>query len=228
MLSKEMEAIIAAARPQGWVMEPEAKRLFGLAGLTGPRHGWARSLKEALAMAEEIGYPLVAKVVSPAVVHKSDSHGVEVGIRDAAKLSQVYERFSRVGDFAGVLVEEMVAGLELIVGAKHDPQFGPVVLLGMGGTGVEIYGDTAIRMAPVTPADVEQMIGELAARRLFDGYRGGKPVNRAALAAMLVRFSELAMALAPELDSIDLNPVFCNEQQCLVADARIMLAGGAV
>ena len=149
MLTRETREIITASKASGWVLEPDAKRLFTLNGLDVPRFTWARTLKDAILFAEEIGYPVVAKIVSPKVIHKSDVKGVAVGIDDDEQMRGTFERFSRIDGFAGMLVEEMAAGIEVIVGAKVDYQFGPVILLGMGGTGVEIYRDVAVRMAPL-------------------------------------------------------------------------------
>jgi acyl-CoA synthetase (NDP forming) len=207
-----------------WVLEPEAKTLLEQAGLPVPRRRWATSEGEALNAAEKIGFPVVAKVVSPKVVHKSDVGGVATGILNPDDLVDVFDRMAAVEDFRGILVEETVFGLELIVGAKNDFQFGPVILMGMGGTGVEIYQDVSIRMAPLTPADVAAMACGLKARPLLEGYRGAAPVNGQALNNLLLKFSELVMALGDAVDSIDLNPVMCGPKQCYVADARIMLA----
>jgi hypothetical protein len=125
-----------------------------------------------------------------------------------------------------MLVEEMVSGLELIIGGKIDDQFGPVVMLGMGGTGVEIYQDISLRMAPVGPEDVASMIKFLKGGRLLSGYRGGVKVNRDQLTRTLICFSEFVMAAAEMIESIDLNPVMCSTERCVVADARIMLPSG--
>ena len=146
-------------------------------------------------------------------------------IRDAERLTQAFNSFSRMKGFAGMLVEEMLSGIELIVGAKVDSQFGPVVLLGIGGTSVEIYNDTSLRMAPLRPQDVDGMIQGLKAHQLLEGYRGSEPVNKEALRRMLLSFSDLVMDIAGSIESIDLNPVFCSATRCTVADARIILKG---
>ena len=224
MLAETLRQLRRRYPDVNWVLEPEAKQLMGRYGLPVPRHQWAATQAQAVEAAAQIGYPVVAKVVSPRVVHKSDVGGVVTGIRDAARLSEVFERLSALADFRGLLVEETVAGLELIVGAKNDFQFGPVVLMGMGGTGVEIYQDVAIRMAPLTAADVDSMWCSLRARPLLEGYRGKDPVNRRELTALLLNFSRLVMELGDAMESIDLNPVMCGPNACVVADARIMLA----
>ena len=223
MLKKVMKEILAGSRGRGWVMEPEAKRLFSLAGLGVPRFAVAGDLATAVLAAGKIGYPVVAKVVSPDVVHKSDVGGVLPGIGTESELEEAFRRISTIKGFTGILIEEMLTGVELIVGAKVDRQFGPVVILGIGGTGVELYDDVSIRMAPVSPSDVDSMINGLKARALLLGHRGAPPVDRRALMEMLVAFSRLVMELEGAIDSIDLNPVFCSSERCVVGDARIML-----
>jgi acyl-CoA synthetase (NDP forming) len=225
MLKKEITEIISAARQAGWVVEPEAKRLLAMAGLDVPRFKWAKKLDDALQSAHEIGYPVVGKVVSSHVVHKSDQGGVVVGIDSDETLKNTYRRFSAVDHFAGMLVEDMVSGVELIVGAKIDYQFGPVILLGMGGTGVEIYKDAVLRMAPLEEKDVPSMVKNLKAHPLLEGYRGSEPVDLNALTHMMLAFSELVMDLEELIESIDLNPVMCSSKGCVIADARIMLQG---
>jgi acyl-CoA synthetase (NDP forming) len=223
MLKKKIREILLASKELGWLLEPEAKRLLGLAGLETTRFRWARQVEEALRFAEEIGYPVVAKVVSPEVLHKSDVDGVAVGITDDKTLSTVFERYSALKGFSGVLVEEMASGTELIVGAKIDYQFGPVILLGVGGTGVEIYQDTTLRMAPLNPQDVDHLINGLKAGQLLKGYRGSEPIDLSALESLIMTFSALVVEMGNLIESIDLNPVMCNAKRCVVADARIML-----
>jgi succinyl-CoA synthetase beta subunit len=223
MLKNEIREILRASRNAGWVLEPEAKRLLALAGLEVPRFLWAKSPEEAVRFAGKTGYPVVAKVVSPKVIHKSDVGGVIRGIASAEMLADIFQRLSRLDGFRGILVEEMISGLELMVGAKRDEQFGPVVLFGMGGTEVEIYGDTTLRMAPLKERDVDSMVWALKARPLLEGYRGAEPINLEALKRMLMAFSDLIMDLEDMFESVDLNPVMCSSERCVVADARIML-----
>ena len=223
MLSNDIGNIIKRSQEAGWVLEPEAKQLLSLSGINVPRFGWAKSPEEALAAAKSIQYPLVAKIVSPEIVHKSDAGGVAVGIQSDTELSEVFDRYSRFEGFTGVLIEEMVYGFELIAGAKIDYQFGPVILLGIGGTAVEVYQDTAIRMAPLSATDVRSMINSLKGSKLLMGYRGAEPVDVDQLADLMTRFSKLVMDLEDQIESIDLNPVKCTAHHCVVADARIML-----
>lgn len=223
VLKKGIRDILSASKDVGWVLEPEAKRLFSLAGLDVPRFSRAANSEEAVRFAREIGYPIVMKVVSPRVVHKSDMDGVAVGLNRDEDVAETFRRFSPVDGFAGVLVEEMISGLELMVGAKVDYQFGPIILLGMGGIGVEIYRDVALRMAPLRSRDVESMIRDLKAGRLLEGYRGSEPINLSELTRLVLTFSGLVMDLEKFIESIDLNPVICSSTTCVVADARIML-----
>ncbi len=224
MLKKEIRRIIDKSRKAGWVLEPDAKSLFKLAGLDVPAGEMVRTLEDALRLAECIGYPVASKVVSPSIIHKTDVGGVEVGIKTPQQLEEVYRRFSGMEGFSGIVVEEMLSGVELIIGAKVDSQFGPVVLMGIGGIGVEIYKDTAIRMAPLREPDVASMIADIEARQILEGFRGGEPVDRNTLTKMLIDFSMLITDLEKEIESIDLNPVMCHGSRCVIADARIILS----
>ncbi len=223
MLKKEIREIIEKSKKWGWVLEPDAQKIFSLSGLKTPKYAVATEAGQAISMARSIGYPVVAKIVSPAIVHKSDVKGVVVGIKDDQVLTQTLERFSKLEGFAGMLIAEMVQGAELIIGAKNDFQFGPMILIGMGGIGVEIYKDVSLRMAPLKARDADNMINGLKAKRLLTGYRGAEPINLDALKKTLLNFSRLMMDLKDVTESIDLNPVMCNAKSCIVVDARIML-----
>jgi succinyl-CoA synthetase beta subunit len=223
MLTKEMTDILMAAKGEGWVLEPDAKHIFSLAGLDVPKYKWAKESEEALRFAEEIGFPVVVKIVSYKILHKSDVGGVVTMIENRQTLEAAFSRFSNVTGFSGVIVEEMVEGVELIVGAKVDHQFGPVILLGIGGTAAEIYRDTILRMAPIHQGDVEFMVRGLKAHRLLEGYRGSQPINLEGLIRLMILFSNLVMNIETHIESIDLNPVICSPERCVVADARIML-----
>ncbi|MGD9231717.1 MAG: acetate--CoA ligase family protein [Desulfobacterales bacterium] len=223
MLNTQIKTVLDASRTRGWVSEPDAKGLLAASGLTVPRFTLVTDPGGIQSAAQSIGFPLAAKVVSSQILHKSDYGGVKTGISTMEELTAVFEWFGRLDGFEAMLVEEMVPGLEMIIGAKIDDQFGPVVMLGMGGTGVEIYQDISFRMAPVNPEDVASMITCLKGGRLLSGYRGGVVVNRDELTRTLICFSEFVMAAAEMIESIDLNPVMCSAERCVVADARIIL-----
>jgi acetate---CoA ligase (ADP-forming) subunit beta len=223
MLNNEIISIIDKFKEIGWVPEPEAKRLFRIAGLNVPEFSWVRTPEEAVIAARGIGYPVVAKVVSPAVIHKSDVGGVIVGINSDESLKDAFNTFKTLDGFDGMLIEEMARGMELIIGAKIDYQFGPVILLGIGGTGVEIYQDVTMRMTPITESDVLSMIESLKGRKLITGYRGNDAVNIKELTRLITDFSSLVTGIADRIQSIDLNPVLCSGKGCVIADARIIL-----
>lgn len=215
--------IVEDSRETGWVIEPDAKRILSLAGIDVPRFAWAGNADHAAAAAAEIGYPVVVKVVSPRVIHKTEVGGVVTGVSSEGDLRAAFDRLGRIDAFQGVVVDETLSGVELIVGAKNDAQFGPVILLGIGGVGVELYEDVAIRMAPLAARDVDSMLRCLRARRLLEGFRGKEPASREALETLLLRFSELVAVIGGEVESIDLNPVICSSRRAAAADARIML-----
>jgi hypothetical protein len=132
-------------------------------------------------------------------------------------------RLQKLDGCENILVEQMLQGIEVIFGAKNDFQFGPVIVFGIGGTAVEIYNDTAIRMAPLKPSDVSSMVDSLKAKDLLLGYRGRAGVNMEILTHLMINFSDLIMELENDIESVDLNPVICTTDKCVVVDARIML-----
>ncbi|MEE4363609.1 MAG: acetate--CoA ligase family protein [Desulfotignum sp.] len=223
MVNQRMQQILAKAQPMGWVLEPFAKELLAQGKLTIPKGVLTDSLETARTFLAAAEHAVVIKAVSADIVHKTEMHAVVTGVQDPVNLALHMERLLSLKGCRQVLVEEMVSGIEILVGAKNDIQFGPVVVLGPGGTGVELYNDTAIRLAPVTPADVCSMVDALGAKPVFEGFRGRPGVNMEALTQMVVRFSHLLMDLEPHFASIDLNPVICTPDHCVVADARIML-----
>ena len=223
MLKSDIVEILEDSRENGWVLEPDAKRILSMAGIDVPRFTWAKSFDEAVAFARGIGYPVVAKVVSPRAMHKTDFGGVIVGIASDGELKDAYGALSRIEGFEGVIVDETLSGAELIVGAKNDVQFGPVILMGIGGVSVELYKDIAIRMAPLEEKDVGSMMRCLKAHEILEGFRGKEPVSRELLTKLLMAFSKLVMEIADQVESIDLNPVMCSSRRCAVADARMLL-----
>jgi acyl-CoA synthetase (NDP forming) len=226
VLRKGIKEMLVASRRNGWVLEPDAKTILHSYGIGVPQFIWARSLEEAREFVRKYGFPVVGKVISPLILHKSDAGGVVTGIDDHESLGDAFRKFSQMEGFAGMMVEKMVSGIELMAGAKVDYQFGPVILLGMGGTGVEVYRDTVLRMAPLAERDVPAMMSSLKAHPLLEGYRGSKPVDAGAVTQTLLAFSDLVMDIHEFIESVDLNPVLCSEEACIVADARIMLTRG--
>ena len=219
-----LKSILKDSKSRGWVLEHHAKQIMGEAGLPLAPSVVTTEVKGAKAFFASLGgRAVVAKAISPGILHKSEHGAVVVGIKDETELEFAMAKLLALPDVLGILVEEMVEGLEVMVGSKNDQQFGPVVLLGLGGTAVEVYNDTAIRLAPMAPKAVVSMVDSLTAAPLFRGFRGAHGVNMEALARLVVDFSHLVMELEPWYESIDLNPVICGPKACTIADARIML-----
>ncbi len=223
MLSKSDSSIIDISRSRGWVLEPHAKRIMANQGFDIPDFVLTDSIQVARDFLKKLAGPVVVKAVSENILHKTEFDAVVTGIHDEQTLEREMTRLKTLEGCEQILVEEMVEGLEIIIGGKNDFQFGPVVVLGLGGTSVEIYNDTAIRMAPLKPADVLSMVDSLKAKKLFKGYRKKPGVNMEKLTRLVVEFSLLVMEMEPQFQSIDLNPVICTKDRCVIADARIML-----
>ncbi len=222
MLEGSVEEALNRAEKRGWVMEPEAKRILTNRGFDVPDSVLARTAVEAEAFAGKNGFPVAAKCVSPEILHKTEHGAVITNINSIDELNTVFHRLMKLPGAQSVLVEAMISGIELFLGMKNDYQFGPVVVLGTGGVGVEIYNDTAIRMAPVKPDDVISMVNGLKGSAVIKGFRGLPGVNLDCLIDVTVRFSQFAMELEKWVRSMDLNPVICTPDRCVIADARIM------
>ena len=227
----EARRIIEATCSQGLrsVNEPEAKQILVAYGIQTPRGGLCRTLDEALVLARDIGYPVAVKVVSPQVLHKTEMGGVRVNIVSDDDLREAYSAIMArvaakvaVGEIRGVLVEEMAKGSEVIVGATRDPQFGPLIVFGLGGIFVEVLKDVAYRLAPVDAVEAMEMIREIRGYPLLAGARGGQPIDENALAEVIVKVSHLIDDFR-EIKEIDLNPTFVDGDRVVAADARIIL-----
>ncbi len=181
-----------------------------------------RNLDEARAAALKFGYPLVLKTAMPGIAHKSDQNGVVVGIEDAGQLEASYcELQQRLGE--RVLVMPMVsAGVEVSIGMKNDAQFGPMVIVACGGVLIELLAERAFQLAPVNQHQANTMIDQLRLAKLLAGVRGQAAVDRVALVDLIVRFSELAIALAEPIEEVDLNPVIVNLSGCTIVDALVI------
>jgi acetyltransferase len=194
------------------------------------RAGLARSEKEALAIAKKIGYPVALKVVSPDIIHKSDVGGVKIGLKTPLELKAGLKEMKKVlaknakgARIEGYLVGEMAKGLEIILGVKHDPQFGPLVMVGAGGIYTEIFRDVAFRLAPFSLAEAKKMLAELKIYKLFMGARGQKPLDLEAVADLLVKLGNFSSQF-PEIKEIDFNPVMVRAKGlgCIVVDLRFL------
>jgi acyl-CoA synthetase (NDP forming) len=227
------DPIIAQARSEGRTLltEVESKQILEQAGVSTTRARLARSRAEAIAAAGEIGFPVVLKVVSPDIAHKSDAGGVELNLEDAEALGAAYDRMMSAVKAAqpsaridGVSVQTMAKpGTEVIVGMTKDAQFGPVLMFGLGGVLVEVLKDVAFRIVPIDEHDAEQMIHDIKGFPVLEGYRGQPPADLAALRALLLRLSGF-VEQHPEIDELDLNPVFAYPDGAIAVDARIVVA----
>jgi len=222
-MKPEIKNIFDKSIKSGWILEPLAKIIIKSYGLATSKFVWAKTMEAALQGAKKVGYPLVAKIVSEKIVHKSDVGGVVVGVRDNKQMAEVFEMLSKLEGFDGVLLDEMLTGSEVILGSKDDAQFGTVIMAGIGGTSVEIYKDVSLLMAPVSKHVALEALHSLKGIKLLQGYRGREPVNMKKLAHAVVKFSKMAYDLRGEVESMDLNPVICTKDKAIVADARIIL-----
>ena len=222
-LKKDSQKILEKSKSLGWVLEPDAKALMKLQGLDIPDFILTNSFEEADLFLKDCNGPVVAKAVSKKILHKTEHNAVVTGIFSSDHLKIEMARLQKLDGCESILVEQMVKGLEIIIGAKNDFQFGPVIVFGIGGTSVEIYNDTAIRMAPIKPSDVFSMKESLKAKEIITGYRGKAGVNMEILTHLMVNFSNLIMELENDIESVDLNPVICTKDRCVIADARIIL-----
>lgn len=194
-------------------------------GLKVPKSALAHSLSEALAASQKIGFPIAMKMISQDVLHKSDRGGVILGIGSRAEAEKAYnllmERFRGV-KAEGVLVQQMAgkSAIELIIGGKRDPQFGQLLMLGMGGIFVEVMRDVTFRVCPIIKSDALEMISELKSYPILAGARGRKPVDMNALADALVKVSSLLQKEDPK--EFDINPLLCDEKGCIAVDVRML------
>jgi len=224
--------IFNKARKEGrnFLLETEAKTICMECGIPVTKFKMAKSEAEATRFAEEIGYPVVLKIVSPDIIHKSDVGGVIVNLKDAKDVQNAYKQIlqnvkKHNGDarIVGMLVQEMApSSTEVIVGATKDPQFGPAIMFGLGGIFVEILKDVTFRIAPITEDEAREMITEVKAYPLLKGYRNQPPADINAIVKILLNTSKLVME-HQEIKEIDLNPIMVYEKGAKTVDARIIL-----
>lgn len=212
------------------LLETEAKRVCLEYHIPTTGFGLAKSGPDAVSIAESIGYPVVLKIVSPDIIHKSDVGGVIVGPRNMSDVRQGYNKIMENvrkhcpdARIEGISVQEMApAGIEVIVGSIKDPQFGSTIMFGLGGIFVEILKDVSFRIAPLAEVDAEEMVRELRAYPLLKGYRNTHPVDLRAVAGILMNTSRLVME-NPEIKELDFNPIMVYEKGAKTVDARIIL-----
>jgi acyl-CoA synthetase (NDP forming) len=210
--------------------EVESKELLKKAGIPVVETKLARSKKEAIALSREMGFPLVLKISSTDVVHKSDFGGVKLGLANAAQVGKAYSEITSSikkaypeAQIEGVSVQPMAPpGVEVIVCMSKDPQFGPLLMFGLGGILVEVLKDVSFRMVPVTERDAREMIKEIKGYPVLQGYRGQKPASIPALQKLIVNVSQF-VEKNPQIRELDLNPIFAYPDKAMAVDARVIL-----
>ncbi len=190
-------------------------------GLKRPETFLVQSKKEAVEKGKSMGFPVVAKISSDKHLHRTELGGVIVDIKNEEELGEAFEKLSGIEDIEGIIIQKQIDGVELIVGAKKDPSFGPVVMLGTGGIMVEIFKDVSFRVAPFKVDKAKEMIEEIKGKKLLDGFRGGPEVDKEKLVDLLVKTSRLAFE--EEVRELDFNPVIANERDVYICDVKIVL-----
>ena len=232
MRDKAVSDIFETASKEGrdFLFEHEAKNLCGSYGMPITAITVATSEEDAVKAAKKIGYPIVLKIVSPQVLHKSDAGGVLINIKDEKGLREGYNTILKNvknhvpdAEITGILVQEMAPnGTEVIVGSTCDPTFGPTIMFGLGGIFVEILKDVSFRLAPITKTDAEEMVKEIKAYKILEGVRGMPPADQETIVDILLATSKMLME-CPEIKELDMNPVIVYEEGARVVDARVIL-----
>ncbi len=231
-MGKTSEKIIEKALSEGRLnlLEPEAKAICIDYGISTPDFAVAQSKEEALKSSQKLGYPIVLKIVSPDILHKTEAGGVIVGLNSPGEVEKGYievinnaKRYKVDAKINGVLVQKMAPkGTEVIVGGLKDPQFGQTLMFGLGGVFVEILKDVTFRIAPIEKSDARSMITEIKSYPILKGYRGQQPVDEDAIVEVLLSASKLLMDL-PQINQMDLNPIMAYSKGLSVVDARMLL-----
>jgi 4-hydroxybutyryl-CoA synthetase (ADP-forming) len=234
--TQKVSSIFADVRGQGRanLLEEEGYEVFKAYGFPTPKSILGATVEECLSAAKTIGYPVVMKIASRDILHKSDAGGVKVGIKSDDELRAGFsaiidsaKRYKPDAAIKGVLVQEMVKGAkETILGATQDPTFGPVLMFGLGGIYVEVLKDVVFRVAPVDARQASRMVNSIKTAKLLKGVRGEKPADEAAIVECLQRLSQLIVDF-PEIAEVDINPLLVLEEGkgARLVDARIVLRG---
>ena len=210
--------------------EVDSKAMLKAAGIPVVDTRFARTMKEAVAISKELGFPVALKVMSAEVVHKSDAGGVKLKLGNASQVEKAYSAMMESvkamypkAKIDGVSVQKMArSGVEVIVGMSKDPQFGPVLMFGLGGILVELLKDVAFRIVPVAKFDAAEMIREIKGFPMLTGFRGSEPCDLSALEKLIVSVSNF-VEKHPEVKELDLNPVFAYKDGVTAVDARVVL-----
>ncbi len=227
-----MDEIIASARKEDRtsLTELESKQILKEIGINTTEIKLARTKEEAVSHSKELGFPVVLKIVSPDILHKTDVGGVKLGLNNEVDVGNAYDgiistikKQEPAAKIQGVSVQPMARpATEVIIGMSKDPQFGPVLMFGLGGILVEVLKDVSFRIVPLTRRDAREMIGEIKGYPILEGYRGREPANIAVLEELLLKVSEFVDS-RPEIAELDINPIFAYTDGALAIDARVIL-----
>jgi acyl-CoA synthetase (NDP forming) len=210
--------------------EVESKQLVSEAGIPVVETKLAQTKAEAISISKKMRFPVVLKIMSPDIIHKSDIGGVKLGLANATQVGKAYteimaaaKKANKKADIHGISVQKMARpGVEVIMGMSKDAQFGPVLMFGLGGVFVEVLKDVAFRIVPLNRRDASQMIREIKGYPLLEGYRGQEPANITALEDLLLKLSDF-VDKNPKIKEMDLNPIFAYKDGALAVDARVIL-----
>jgi acetate---CoA ligase (ADP-forming) subunit beta len=220
----------SVANGRNSLLEPEAEKLAIGYDIPVVKSGLAHSERDAVSISKKLGFPVVLKIVSPDALHKTDVGGVAVNVKSQAAVREAYRTIVkntlssiRSANIVGILVQKMApSGHEFVVGATRDPQFGPIVMFGLGGIYVEMFKDVSFRFAPVTQNNSIRMIGELKSHSLFSGYRGSEPLDISSTSKVIMAVGDMIVN-HEGIESIDINPLIVYPRGVVAVDVRVIL-----
>jgi len=211
--------------------EYECRKILTNVGIQVPRAKLATTTYESVKLSKEIGYPVVMKIMSEDIIHKSDAQGVVTGISSEGEVIMAFDsimssakKYNPNAKIDGVIIEEELSGTEVIVGVAYDNQFGPVIMFGLGGIFVEVLKDVTFRVLPIERQDAKDMICEIKSKKILEGVRGQKAVNLRALEDVLLGVSKI-VSKNPKIHELDINPLFVNSKGAIAGDSRIIISG---
>ncbi len=220
----------AKSEARALLTEVESKELLRQTGINIIETRLATTKEEAIAISQQLGFPVVLKIISPDILHKNDAGGVKLGLKTARQVGKACEEILKStskkypqAKIQGIAVQKMAhPGVEVIIGISKDAQFGPVIMFGLGGIWVEVLKDASFRLVPLTRKDAAEMIREIKGYPLLTGYRGQEPVDIATLEDFLLKISDFAEH-NPQVKELDLNPIFAYSDGAVAVDARVIL-----
>ena len=227
-----IDEVISTAKKEGrtYLTELESKQILKEAGIDTTEIMLATTKEEAVSRSKELGFPVALKIVSPDVLHKTDVGGVKLSLKNEKDVGKAFDeiissikKHEPTANIQGVSVQHMARpGTEVIIGMSKDPQFGPVLMFGLGGILVEVLKDVSFRIVPLTRRDAGEMIREIKGYPVLEGYRGQEPANIAVLEDMLLKVSDF-VENRPEIKELDINPIFAYSDGAVAVDARVIL-----